>query len=216
MLIRNQILLGLSALFCSIVVTGNLTFQKFVYINLPFYQFEVSVGVILYPVTFLIMDLITEFFGKQAASFVIRLGISINLTVIALLFFADNLTATSWSPVDDKTFSIVFGSYTIATVASLIANYLAQLIDVNIFLWLKKLTRGKHLWLRNNVSTIIGQLIDTLTVVSILCIFDILSVNVYWSVIISSFTFKVICALIDTPFCYLFSHLIQKQLNKSR
>jgi uncharacterized integral membrane protein (TIGR00697 family) len=120
------------------------------------------------------------------------------------------LPATEWSAVDGGTFHRVFNAYGIASIASIIANYIGQLIDIRIFLRIKILTNNKHLWIRNNVSTIVGQFVDTITVVSILSIFSIIPKEQFFIVIYSSLVFKIIAALLDTPFCYLGHYFMRK------
>ena len=174
----------LCSIFCTVIVTGNLIFQKFIILDLFAQSFEISVGVFLYPLTFLISDLVTEFYGKKNAELMIKTGVICSLVVLCLITVADLLPATDWSIVDDGTFHQVFNAYGVASFASIIANYIGQLIDIHIFSHVKTLTNGKHLWIRNNVSTIVGQFVDTITVVSILSIFSIIPVRaVFYSYI---------------------------------
>ena len=205
----------LCCLFSTIVVSGNMIFQK--YINLPFfdYNFELSVGVLLYPVTFLISDLVTEFYGKEAAGRMVIASIICSLLTIGLLKLSDQCEATTWSVINDETFHRIFNSYGTATIASIIAIFLGQLIDVYTFSYLKELTNSRHLWLRNNASTIIAQFIDTLTVLSILCYFKIIPWLQFDNILASSFTFKVLASISMTPFCYLGYYLIRGYNNQT-
>jgi uncharacterized integral membrane protein (TIGR00697 family) len=166
--------------------------------------------VLLYPVTFLISDLVTEFYGKDAAKHMIITAVICSITVTGLLMISDYCKSTDWSIVDDETFHKVFNAYGIGTIASIIATFFGQLIDVYIFLYFKKLTDSKHLWLRNNVSTIAGQLVDTILVLLILCNFEIIPWAQFSVVLASSFAFKFLAALADTPFCYLGHYVIRK------
>jgi queuosine precursor transporter len=200
----------LCSVFCTVVVTGNLIFQKFIYLNFFGYIFELSVGVLLYPITFLISDLITEFYGVVYAKLMIRSAVVCSLIVLGLIILSDWFSATSWSLVDDSTFSKVFNVYGIGSFASIVANYFAQAMDVNIYSYLKKLTSGKHLWLRNNVSTFIGQFVDTIIVISILSFYGIIPFSQFITVMVGSLSFKLLAALLDTPFCYLGYYLINK------
>ena len=93
----------------------------------------------------------------------------------------------------------------------MLAYLVAQLIDVRIFHYLKKITNGKKLWLRNNVSTMFSQLIDTVIVNSIFLHFGLnLSWDIIFKIIIASYIFKIIIAAIDTPLVYLGVHLTKK------
>ena len=211
----DKLYFALGCIFCTTVVTGNLIFQKFISINIPFIiTLDISVGVLLYPVTFLISDLLTEFYGKQKAKFIIQTTVLTSLIVTLLLFISIKLPAVSWSPLSDPEFKKTFNVYGFGSLASIIAIYIGQLTDIIIFSWLKSLTNSKYLWLRNNVSTIIAQFIDTSTVLIILCSFNIIDWQYFYSVFISSLIFKIIAALFDTPFCYLGHYLIHKIINK--
>ncbi len=200
----------LCSLFCTIVITGNLIFQKFVTVNILSLEFELSVGVLLYPVTFLISDLTAEFYGNQHANHMIKMSVLCSLIVMGLIMIGDYFPATSWSNIDDASFHKMFSVYGIASVASIVATFFAQVVDVQIYCYLKTLTKSKHLWLRNNLSTILAQILDTIVVLTILCFADILSWDNYYKIAANSLVFKIIAALADTPFCYLGYYLIKK------
>jgi len=95
----------------------------------------------------------------------------------------------------------------------MIAYLCAQFIDIRIFHFWKKLTHGKHLWLRNNFSTFASQFIDTFTVLFLLCSFKILPWTIFTSLLISGFLFKVIIAALDTPILYGSVFLFRKKFN---
>lgn len=200
----------LCSIFCTIIVTGNLIFQKFIQLNFFGINFEISVGVLLYPITFLISDLVTEFYGKLYAKLMIRTAVICSVMVLGIISFSDWCFATSWSTVDDEVFHKVFNVYGVAASASIVANYFGQRVDIQIYFYLKQLTSGKHLWLRNNISTFFGQFVDTITVVSLLSMFSIIPVSQFYIVVVSSLSFKLLAALCDTPFCYLGYYLINK------
>ena len=198
------------SIFCTIIVTANLIFQKFVSINLFGNVLEISVGVMLYPITFLISDFVTEFYGKESARFMVNIAILCSFIVFILILVSDYYPATEWSMIDDTIFHKVFNVYGIGAIASIIANYSGQLVDIYLFSYLKLLTDGKYLWLRNNVSTILGQFVDTAVVISILCIFGIIPQEQFFIISLSSLSFKILAALADTPLCYLGYYLIRK------
>ncbi len=214
MTLYERIYFFLGCMFCVVVIVGNIIFQKFIHISIPsILDLEVSVGVLLYPITFLISDLLTEFYGKKRAKYVIQITIIISFLVMCLLYISVNLKAVDWSAINDEQFEKIFSVYNAGTLASIIAMYIGQIIDITIFSWLKAKTNGKYLWLRNNVSTIIAQFFDTVTVLSILCFFNILPLSQLSNIFISSFIFKIIAAIIDTPFCYL-GHFIVNSIIK--
>lgn len=217
MTLYERIYFFLVCMFCVVVIVGNIIFQKFIHISIPnILNLEISVGVLLYPITFLISDLLTEFYGKKRAKYVTSVTIIISFSVMCLLYISVNLKAVDWSPINDEQFKKVFSVYNTGTLASIIAIYIGQIIDITIFAWLKAKTNSQHLWLRNNVSTIIAQFFDTITVLIILCFFNILPLSQLSNVFISSFIFKIVAAIIDTPFCYLGHFIIDSALKTNK
>ena len=95
----------------------------------------------------------------------------------------------------------------------MLAYLFAQFIDIKIYHFWKKLTKGKMLWLRNNFSTFSSQFIDTFTVITLLCFFEVLSWDSFVGLVISGVVFKIIIAFLDTPLLYLFVHLFRKKFN---
>lgn len=204
---KNQaqlIYLVLAALFIASLVTSNLIFQKFFYWE-PFnlFRFEISVGILPYPITFLITDILSEIYGKKKANQVVIAGIFASFFSMLIILMADYTPAIDNSPIDNGTFTKVFGLSPLAVLASMLAYLAAQFIDIRIFHFWKNLTKGKHLWLRNNFSTFLSQFIDTFTVLFLLSSFEILPWNIFGSLLISGFLFKVIIAALDTPILYI-------------
>jgi len=193
----------LASLFITSLVTSNLIFQKFFHWN-PFglYEFELSVGIIAYPVTFLVTDIISEIYGRKRANKVITAGVFASAFALLIVVVSTESPATQWSPIDDKTFKHVFGFTFIAVGASLAAYLLAQFLDVEIFHFWKRVTNGKHLWIRNNFSTFTSQFVDTATVLLLLCSFGVIEWKLFWPLMANGYLFKVLFALFDTPFVY--------------
>jgi uncharacterized integral membrane protein (TIGR00697 family) len=210
--LANSIYLILAALFIASLVTSNLIFQKFFYWE-PFgwYRFEISVGILPYPITFLITDILSEIYGKKKANQVVIAGIFASFFSILIILAADFAPAINNSPVNNETFHQVFGLSPFAVFASMIAYLFAQFIDIRIFHFWKQLTKGKHLWLRNNFSTFTSQFIDTFTVLFLICSFEILPWNIFSSLLISGFLFKVIIAALDTPILYGVVFILRKK-----
>ena len=218
-LLAQKIYLILGALFITSLVVSNLIFQKFFYWH-PFDMqvfgvdlFILSVGILPYPITFLITDLISEIYGKQKANQMVTVGIFASIFSIIIISVADSLPAIVDSPVGDVLFSKVFGSTIIAVFASMITYLLAQFIDIRIYHFWKNLTKGRMLWLRNNFSTFFSQFVDTFTITFLLCLFEVLKWDQFTGLLISGFLFKILIALIDTPFLYLGVYLFRKKFN---
>jgi len=208
------IYLILASMFIAALVASNLIFQKFFYWN-PFgwFNFELSVGILPYPITFLITDIISEIYGKKRANQVVVAGIFASLFSIGIILVANYTPAIETSPVNNKLFTQVFGLSPIAVLASMLAYLFAQFIDIRIFHFWKQKTNGKHLWLRNNFSTFSSQFIDTLTVITLLCSFNVLPWSLFKTLLISGFLFKIVVAILDTPILYLVVYLFRFRFN---
>jgi len=205
----QRLYLYLAALFITSLVVSNLIFQKFFYWYPLDWEimgnslFELSVGILPYPITFLVTDLISEIYGKKAANRVVVAGIFASFFSMGILLIAGLVPALPNSPIDDQTFNQVFALSPIAVLASMMAYLLAQFIDIRIYHFWKNLTKGRHLWLRNNFSTFASQFVDTFTVVGLLCAFGVLPWDAFVGLLISGVVFKILVALIDTPLLYL-------------
>jgi len=208
--------LVLGSLFITSLVTSNLIFQKFFYWNpMGLFRFELSVGIIAYPITFLITDIVSEVYGKKRATNLVIAGVFASFFALLIVIVSTLAPATDWSPISDQEFRKVFSYTFIAVGASLAAYLAAQFIDVQVFHFWKKVTRGKHLWLRNNLSTFTSQFIDTFTVLFLLCTFGVIPWDLFGMLMLNGFLFKVLMALIDTPFAYLGVYALRRYFNLS-
>ncbi|MEO1235640.1 MAG: queuosine precursor transporter [Planctomycetota bacterium] len=203
------------------------------------YTFAVAVGVLPYPLTFLCTDLISEFYGRKRANFLVLVGLLLNLWVVSVMFIAGELPGfvpndpvtgmpppPEWNPekglYDENgwTFYQVRFLTLAAVSASMVAYLAAQLIDVQVFHFWKRLTKGKHLWLRNNGSTIVSQFVDTFAVITITHFYArALPVDdgeaiwpQLWLFIATGFVFKLVAALVDTPLIYLAVAVLKRYL----
>lgn len=179
-------------------------------------DFALTTGIITYPLTFLITDVVSEIWGKRRANFMVIVGFGMSVLMLLIVQMAlampahkywvapNNLfgyqTATEYQNAYESVFSVngklLFGS--------MLAYMVAQLLDVRLYHFWKRVTKGKHLWLRNNGSTSISQLVDTGIVNSILF---------YWGfgwgfwqgveVMLTIYIYKLILAVLDTPLIYL-------------
>ena len=207
----KKIYLYLAAIFIAALVVCNLIANKFITIDLGFKTFVISAGVLPYPITFLITDILSEIYGKKKTARIVWAGFGASLFVLGVLLLAQQFTAIEDSPVDDDTFNKVFGNSWRVIFASMTAYLCAQLIDVRIYHFWKEKTAGKHLWLRNNFSTIFSQLVDTTLVVCVLFL-GLRSHSEILQFILDGWLFKMCCAFIDTPLLYASTSLIRKKL----
>ena len=217
--------------FITMIVLTNIIGVKLFELNLEFFNSDffyntitLTTGIITYPLTFLITDIVCEVFGKKKASIMVIFGffarvlslIFINLAVIlqgSEVWINNSLGYESVTDMQ-KAYESVFTLPGFLISASMFAYLVAQTIDVRIFHYLKKLTGEKKLWLRNNVSTMFSQLIDTIIVNSIFLHFGL---NIEWSIIlkimIASYILKILIAAIDTPLVYFGVFYTKKFIN---
>ena len=208
----KKIYLYLAATFIAALVVCNLIANKFITIDLGFKTFVISAGVLPYPITFLITDILSEIYGKKKTGRIIWVGFGASLFVLGVLLLAQQFTAIAGSPVDDETFNKVFGNSWRVIFASMTAYLCAQLIDVRIYHFWKEKTAGKHLWLRNNFSTVFSQLVDTTLVVCVLFL-GVRSHSEIIQFILDGWLFKILCAFIDTPLLYASTAFIRNKLD---
>jgi uncharacterized integral membrane protein (TIGR00697 family) len=200
----------LAALFVTALITCNLIANKFVTVNLGFKTFVLSAGVLPYPITFLLTDILSEIFGRKKTNLVVLAGFAASLFVILILYLGSVFPATDTSLVSDEYYDVVFQNSWRVILASMVAYLSAQLIDIRLYHFWKRLTNGRKLWLRNNASTVLSQLVDTTLVVLVLFIGQ-LPFGTISSYILDGWLFKVICALVDTIFIYLFVGIIRRR-----
>lgn len=174
-----------------------------------------AVGVLPYPVTFLCTDLISEFYGRKRANFVVTVGLLLNVWVMFILWLGGALPGFAGEDTDGVFFQLqrlAFGAVT----ASMIAYLAAQFVDVQLFHFWKELTKGKHLWLRNNGSTLVSQLVDSVAVTLVTHFLahalPIEEGEALWPQLLTfigaSYVFKLVTALADTgPFYLLVRYL---------
>ncbi|MDZ7808249.1 MAG: queuosine precursor transporter [Gracilimonas sp.] len=172
------------------------------------YTMSVPVGVLAYPFTFLATDLISELFGRKKVQLVVWVGFFMNFFMLLLMSAGHWLPNTGGVSGGIQLFKGVYEFMVGNTIASMIAYLTAQTVDVRLFHFWKNLTGGKHLWLRNNASTMVSQLVDSSAILSILYLAGNLGDNVnslatLIILILNSYLFKFFFALFDTPLFYL-------------
>lgn len=224
---RDALFLSLAGIFLTSLVLGNVIgTTKFVTIfsvelsgwmqsvvpelvrNAGTYTMSVPAGVIAYPFTFLATDLISELYGRKKAQLVVWVGFWMNVFMLFLM------SVNHWLPnaggvsgglhLFEGVYEYMIGN----TVASMIAYLIAQTVDVRLFHFWKNFTGGKHLWLRNNASTTVSQLVDSTAILTILYMAGNLGqdVDTFGKLIIlilNSYLFKFFFALFDTPLFYM-------------
>jgi len=202
----------LAALFLGALVVTNLIANKFLTVDLGFKVFVLSAGALPYPITFLVTDLMSEVYGRKRTNRVVYAGFFVSLFVLFALWLGSLFPAIEGSPVNDATYLVVFKNAWRVIAASMTAYLVAQLIDVRLFHFWKELASGEHLWLRNNGSTILSQLVDSVLVVLVL-FWGVQTTDWMISTILDLWMFKALVALLDTPFFYLGTAWFKRRLS---
>ncbi len=222
---RDWVFLLLAGLFLgSLTMLNVLGITKFVDFSFEFgslqIPFKFSIGVLPYPITFLCTDLISELYGEKKANQVVWVGLLLNLWVLFVIWLGDLLPSPAGQ--EYAVFEGIKNSAYACTIGSMLAYLLAQFIDVRLFHFIKKKTKGKRLWLRNNGSTMISQLVDTVAVVLVVYIQSpsVIPVAIGQGtgeavlvLIVSMYVFKFFFALLDTFPFYFLTHRLRRYLN---
>ena len=209
---KDIVFLVLAGFFITNAIVAELIGGKLVQF---FGLFTQSIGIILWPVIFLLTDLINEYYGKEGVRKLTYITVGLITFTFIILTIGLAIPATSFSPVSDDVFKTVFGQSQWIIVGSIIAFLLSQLVDVYVFWSFKKITGDKHIWLRATGSTMVSQLIDTFVVQFIAFVlpgkwpFDEFLTNASWG-----YAFKLLVALALIPLIYLGHYVIGKYLKK--
>lgn len=213
---KEKLFLFLSGVFITALVLGNIIgTTKFVNI----FGLTVPAGVLAYPFTFLATDLISELYGKRRAQTMVWAGFTMNFFMLGLMTLGHALPDASGVSGATSTFERVYEFMVGNVIASMIAYLVAQSVDVQLFHFWKRLTKGKHLWLRNNASTTVSQLVDTTAILSILYFAnnlgpDVNTLSKLAQLIFFSYIFKFFFALLDTPLFYLGVYLLKEKVHE--
>jgi len=161
----------------------------------------VPAAIVLYPVTFLFTDVVSEVEGKAGAHRLVMMGFFMSLIMVFILFVGKVLPpAPFWK--HQESYNIILGTTPRIVFASMVAYLISQNHDVWAFHWWRRLTGGKHLWMRNCFSTMGSQLIDSVLFIG-LAFGGVYPLATIGMMIASQYLVKVIIAVLDTPFCYM-------------
>ena len=228
---RERVFLVLAGVFiCAMTMLNVIGLTRFVQLG----PMALAVGVLPYPLTFLCTDLVSELYGKKRANFLVTVGLGLNLFILFCLYLGQAVPSVAadamppWQVLElaqevglpsgnsvsgsIELFQLIYTLTTSAMFASMLAYVAAQYCDVQVFHYLKGLTKGKHLWLRNNVSTLASQGVDSFMVISVTfgAIYwrGDMSTEQFLALMASNYIFKMAAALVDTlPFYYLTARL---------
>ena len=223
---RDILFLSLVGIFITSLVLGNVIgttkFVTLFTINLPpwlqsitpllvrdgnIYVMSIPVGLIAYPFTFLATDLISELFGRKKAQLVVWIGFFLNMYLLLIMSVGHWFPNTYGVSGGLNLFEGVYEFVIANTISSMIAYLIAQSVDVRLFHFWKRVTKGKYLWIRNNGSTMFSQLVDSTAILSILYFSgnlgdNVVTIGALVILILNSYIFKFVFALFDTPIIY--------------
>jgi uncharacterized PurR-regulated membrane protein YhhQ (DUF165 family) len=218
---RERVFLVLAGVFlCAMTLLNVIGITRFIQLG----PLALAVGVLPYPLTFLCTDLISELYGRARANFLVTVGLCLNIFILAVLTLGNFLPAVPeasqppWqvlqlaSPVSlpngevvaDQIglFELIYATTSGAVFASMLAYIAAQYCDVQLYHFWRRLTKGKHLWIRNNFSTLISQLVDSVMVITVtfgaVFLSGEMTANTLLILIGSNYAFKAFTALADT------------------
>ncbi|MGE6760216.1 queuosine precursor transporter [Corallococcus interemptor] len=214
---RIQLFLVLAGLFITSLVVGDIIGVKLFEVHLGPVVAVMSVGMLPFPVTFLLTDILNEFYGKKVARFVTWVGFFMAIFTFVVVALAGLIP---WAPMTEAkdytgtvaaSFNNVFGGSQRILVASMIAYLVAQFLDISVFNLLKRVTNNRMLWLRATGSTVVSQLIDTM-VVQFVAWTGVLPREVIFRIIFTSYAVKLLVAIGLTPLVYLGHALVERKL----
>ena len=232
---RDKVFLALAGLFlCAMTMLNIIGITRFIQLG----PMALAVGVLPYPLTFLCTDLISELYGRARANFMVTIGLALNFFIIGTMWLAQAVPSVApenqppWQLIrlaEDislpdgqsvtgsvELFSLLYATTSGAVMASMMAYVAAQYCDVYLFHFWKKLTNNRHLWLRNNGSTIVSQGVDSFMVITVTFgaqfLAGAISGGAMLVLMASNYLFKLCVALADTLPFYLGVHYLKRYL----
>ena len=232
---RERVFLVLAGIFlCAMTMLNIIGITRFVQLG----PMALAVGVLPYPLTFLVTDLISELYGRARANFLVWTGLGLNFFILAVMWAGQALPAVNpeamppWQilrlsegvflPNGDTVegaiefFQLLYYCTSGAVFASMLAYIAAQFCDVQLFHFWKRLTKGRHLWVRNNFSTLVSQMVDSIMVITVTFGAAFLAgqytATEVATLVGANYLFKMCVALADTGPFYLGTHWLRHYL----
>lgn len=232
---RERVFLILASVFiCAMTMLNVVGITRFVQLG----PLALAVGVLPYPITFLCTDLICELYGRRRANFLVTVGLGLNLFILCILYLGNLLPSVEPNSVPPwqtlqlaedvilpngqaisgsvDLYYLIYACMAGGVFASMMAYVAAQYCDVQLFHFWKRLTKGKHLWLRNNFSTLLSQLVDATMVVTVTFGAMVWRGDMTFQHLLvligSNYLFKMVVALLDTGPFYYFTFKLRRYL----
>lgn len=212
---RQKVYLYLSGVFLTALLIGDTIGSKLFTVDLPLgfttIKATLSAGAMWFPITFLLTDVINEFYGPKGARTITFLGFWMALLAFCVIALSRAIPAASFSPVSQRDFDVVLGGANRIFVASIIAYLIGQLLDITVFHGLRRLTQTRHIWLRATGSTLISQLVDTF-VVTMIAFYGKIPDDELRRAALTNYFVKVLVAVGLTPVIYALHSLLAARL----
>ncbi|MEX0942729.1 MAG: queuosine precursor transporter [Pseudomonadales bacterium] len=230
---RERVFLLLAGFFlCAMTMLNIIGITRFIQLG----PMALAVGVLPYPLTFLCTDLISELYGRARANFLVTVGLILNFFILGTMWLASLIPSAAAQPPwqliqlaesialpngeevsgSVELFTLLYATTSGAVFASMMAYIAAQYCDVFMFHFWKRLTDGKHLWLRNNGSTLVSQGVDSFMVITVTFgaqfLAGAISLGALFVLMGSNYLFKLCVALADTLPFYLGVHYLKRYL----
>lgn len=210
---RDTVFLVLAGIFITHALLGELVGGKLVEVS----GWVMSIGVIPWPVVFITTDLVNEYYGPAAVRRLTLLTVALILYTFGVLYVCIELPAAAISPVDDGSFTAVFAQSRWIILGSVVAFAVSQLLDVMVFVVLRRRTRGRLLWLRAVGSTVVSQLVDTFVINSIAFgLPEKLTAAQVVELSVTNYGYKFLVALATLPAIYLGHGVLDRYLHGER
>lgn len=195
---KQRFFVWLTAIFVAALITGDFIGGKFFVLG----GRSFSSGIIPFPLTFVLTDLVNEFYGTHGARRLTFVGLGAAVFVWAVITLALHLPTSPDSPIPDAVFRGAFGTSARLYVASLTAFLVGQMLDISVFYLLRRVTGHRFLWLRATGSTVLSQMIDSLAV-SFVFLVGSRPMNFIVSNAANNYVGKLVMAVLLTPLIYL-------------
>ncbi len=206
---KQRLFVWISAVFVSALIAGDLIGGTVFRVG----DLDLSVGLIPFPLTFVLTDVVNEFYGAEGARRITFVGLVMAVFVFTVINVAMMLPVSPESPMSQSLFAQAFGWSARLYVASLTAYVLGQLLDISIFQLFLRMTGHRFLWLRATGSTMVSQAVDTV-VVNFVLLSGAKSVSFILATARNGYVLKVLIAVSLTPAIYLVRKLFVAYLER--
>jgi uncharacterized integral membrane protein (TIGR00697 family) len=207
---KQHFFVWLTAIFVAALVTGDFIGGRFFVL----FGHTFSAGIIPFPLTFVLTDIVNEFYGTSGARRLTFVGLGAAVFVWGVIQLALHLPPSPMSPISDEVFHAAFGTAARLYIASLCAYVIGQLLDISIFRALRRATGHRLLWLRATGSTVLSQMIDSFTV-SFVFLAGTRSMGFITSNAANNYVGKLIMAVLLTPVIYAMHAIFRRRFHLS-